>query len=207
MVGMVKAQDSNSFITTNLLSPVNPLNPRWRVGYIQNLNSNWKLGLDIGYGTKNNTWAIITGNILNGILEKDYQLWEVRPELYYIINPEKKTLQYFSSELFYIHHRDVYHDSFVDMKNGGFFLFDQANFQRQKFGFQIKYGIFTNISESLGLNIYTGLGIRFRNISYTNIINPTLFDDPREIAIDYNEYEGLYTRVNFALGIKLHYRL
>jgi len=92
---------NESYITTDLFSPFyfqgntngfsNNGTPRWRIGYIKNLNPKSKIGIDIGYG-----------NASSSIIETfdNYSLWEIRPEYYHIINPKRKTLKYFSLELF-----------------------------------------------------------------------------------------------------------
>ena len=198
-----------SYITFNLLSSVNPFNPRYRIGYIQNINSKWKLGLDLGFGTRKLSWST-SGFITNyltsfgGAIADDYQLWEIRPELYYILNPKKSTIQYISTELFYIHHKDVYHRDHIEQKNGESFYFERANFLRQKYGLNIKYGFIIKPWKGLGLNLYTGLGLRFRNNSFSNVINPIPWHDPREVAVDYNEHEGLFFGFNFSVGFRLY---
>lgn len=198
-----------SYISVNLLSAFNPLNPRYRVGYMKSIAANWRLGLDFGYGSNNLSFTDYVP-ILDawGKIDDDYRLWEIRPEVYYIINPNKLTQIYFSSELFYIHHKDVFHNNFIATKNKGFFIYESANYRRQKYGMHVKFGVFTNVRKKLGLNIYTGLGFRFRENSYSNIINPVPWVDRRDmIVIDYHEYEGLYFGWNWSLGIKLLYRL
>ena len=37
--------NNDSYFTINLLSTINTLNPRWRIGYIKNLNEKWKVCL------------------------------------------------------------------------------------------------------------------------------------------------------------------
>jgi hypothetical protein len=202
--------NASSYITFNLLSSANPFNPRYRIGYIQNINSKWKLGLDVGFGTRKLSWST-SGFITNyltsfgGAIEDDYRLWEIRPELYYILNPDKNTIQYVSTELFYIHHHDVYNTDYIDQKNGEFSYYERANFLRQKYGLNINYGMIIKPWKRLGINLYTGLGFRLRNNTFTDVINPIPWHDPREVAVDYNEHEGLISGFNFSAGFKLYY--
>lgn len=180
----------NSYITFNILSPVDQLVPRWRIGYIKSINPNWKAGIELGYGNK--TLAFADFDNENG---DDYQLWEIRPELYCVLNPLKRTQKYVSTELFYINHTDVFYN-----KIG----YDRADYSRQKYGFHLKYGLIIPIAKHFGLNIYTGLGLRIRSNSYTNIVNPTFEPDHRDFYIgSYKDFEGVKTGVDFSLGVKL----
>ena len=194
----------NSFVTINLLSVLNPLNPRYRVGYIKSLNPNWRLGLDFGYGSSK---LLFSGYKLYdswGKMGESYQLWEIRPELYYILNPTRKTQAYFSTELYYIHHKDSFQNNFIATKNSGFFLYESANYRRQKYGLHLKTGVYINAGKRFGLNLYTGLGFRFRENTYSDIQNPVVWDDHRDmLVIDYHEYEGLDFGLNWSFGLKI----
>ncbi len=206
-----KPLNESSFATFSIFSSLDPFNPRYRVGYIQNLSPKWKLGVDLGYGSRKLSWSssLFTTTYLTsfgGAVEEDYRLWEIRPELYYIIDPSHKYLQYISTEVFYIHQTDAYQHDHVDKNDMGYFNFDKADFKRQKIGSHIKYGIFINPGEKLGLNVYTGIGFRFRNNTFSDIINLVPYDDPREVAVDYNEVEGLFFGFNFSFGFRLYYR-
>jgi|GEM_PF-5461205 len=100
-----KGLETTSFITTNLLSPLNPFHPRLRFGYIHSLDLKWKIGLDLGYGRGIHIHPS-DGN------EEDYQLWEVRPQLYYELKSKSRSVRYISFELFYIHNTETLRDSF-----------------------------------------------------------------------------------------------
>lgn len=77
-----KEYNNNSYLTVNLLSSLNINSPRWRIGYMKNINDRWKVGLDIGYGNHNLTYYDLGDN---------YELWEVRPEFYYFLKTKRKT--------------------------------------------------------------------------------------------------------------------
>lgn len=197
----------DSYITLNLFSSIDPFNPRWRVGYINNINPHWKLGVEFGYGSRSLSLFTYEWFTFGRNIEDNYQLWEVRPELYYVFNPNRKSIGYVSSELFYIHHTDIYHNDNITTKNNGFFKYESANYRRQKYGFLVKSGIFINTRSKIGLNIYTGLGFRFRNNTLSNIIEPIPYKDRRDmIVIEYNELEGLYFGFNYSLGFRLFYK-
>lgn len=197
---IVNAQDNDSiktqplkqksYITFNLLTPFDILVPRLRLGYIQSINQHWKVGLELGYGNKQLAFADF-----NDDNKADYQLWEIRPEVYYFISPWKQHERYFSTELFYINHKDVFY---------GKPQFDQADYQRHKYGFHLKYGMIFRVSKHLGLNFYTGFGLRIRSNDYSNEINPVDVKDLRDFHPDgYKDFEGVKTGVDFSLGLKL----
>lgn len=206
------SMDESSFLTLSLFSSIDPFNPRWRAGYIQSIAPKWKLGVDLGYGSRKLSWAASSPvsdylTSFGGAIDDDHRLYEIRPELYYIINPEQKNLQYFSSELFYIHHTDVYHNDYIDKIDGGYYKFDKANYLRQKYGCNINYGLIIKSRKKLGLNVYTGVGFRIRDNTFSDVINLTLWDDPREVAVDYDEVEGSHFGFNFSFGFRLYYRV
>ena len=153
-----------SFASVNLLSPLNELNPRLGAGFVHGINERWRLGVDLGYGNKQID--------IYGSMGEKYRLWEVRPELYYFISPWKQHERYFSAELFYINHYDVFLNNryYLGLSKG--VMFDQADYQRYKSGFHLKYGMIFQVAKHLGLNFYTGFGLRIRSNSYSNVIKP-----------------------------------
>ncbi len=188
-----------SYITFNLLSPVDQFVPRWRIGYIKSINQKWKAGIEFGYGNKILAFADIDDDN-----EDDYQLWEIRPELYYMLNPLKKTQKYISAELFYIHHKDILHYGVYQPKDANGVIYDQANYFRQKYGMHLNYGYFIHTGKRFGLNVYSGMGFRIRNNNYSNVINPETTDSTMLGEIEfYRDYEGVKFGVDFSLGLKL----
>jgi hypothetical protein len=195
--------NNNSYLTINLLSSINPIAPRWRIGYIRNINERWKVGIDVGYGN---------ANLIYWDLGDNYELWEIRPEFYYFLKTKRKTKKYLSFEPFYTNHKDIFIDSFYNPENAKSTSYDQANYKRQKYGVNFKYGFLFNSRKRLGFNLYSGLGLRIRNNTFSNIINPTIVDLGPEggdfFGTDaYKNLEGTNFGLNFVLGIKLYYRL
>lgn len=198
--------NKNSVLTFNLLSPLNGLSSRWRVGYIKNIAPRWNLGLDIGFGNKKTTLIIFDDEIQN-----DYKLWEIRPELYYLLNPNQKKQNYVSLELFYINHKDILSNEKYFPKTGGSFRYDKANYYRQKYGFNIKYGLFLYSKRKLSLNFYTGLGLRIRNNRYSKVLNSQDIELPADWDMfglsRYLTKEGFNFSANFSFGTKLYFKL
>jgi len=202
-----ETSNENSYFTINLLSSLNTLNPRWRIGYIENINKKWKVGLDFGYGNRSLSFSDFGDKI-----GKDYQIWELRPELYYIIDPQRKTKKYFSLELFYINHKDIFYNHHYFPVSGESISYDKSDFKRQKYGLNLKYGFIIYSKKRLGLNLYTGLGMRIRKNTFSNVINPNIVDLGPErgdmFGFDnYKNVKGTVFGANFSFGIKLYYRL
>ncbi len=199
--------NNNSYFTINLLSSINTFSPRWRIGYIRNINKKWKAGLDIGYGNRNLSFSDFGDKI-----GKDYQIWELRPELYYIINPARKTKKYFSVELFYINHKDVFYEDHYFPIDKESMSYDKSDFNRQKYGLNLKYGFIIYSKKRLGINLYTGLGMRVRKNTFSNVINPNFIDLGAEgqdmFGFDnYKNEEGTAFGPNFSFGFKLYYKI
>ncbi|MDB2607012.1 hypothetical protein N9Y48_04475 [Zobellia sp.] len=192
---------TDSYITISPLSFLDYYVPRLRVGYIQHLGGPWKMGVDLGLGAG-------TG-LFSQIESEDELLFEVRPELYYGLGKGSKTSKYISVELFYIDDSKTILNDGYERRDGVDILYDKADFQRQKYGMHVKFGLFLNLGRHFGFNFYGGIGFRFKNISFENMVNPregieedlghffgTIYDT------DKNDF-----RPNPSLGFKFYYRL
>ena len=199
-----------SYLTFDAFSSLNTYSPRWRFGYVKGISPKWKLGLNLGYGNSNISYTGFAENY-----EEDYELWEIKPELYYNLRQTQKSTTYGSFELYYINHQDIYHDYYYLPIGGGVIRYDQADYLRQKYGFNFNIGTFIHMGKWFGMNIFTGVGFKIRNNSFSNIVNPEPAD-PDFIEMlshidmyDDNEYkvaEGLDYGFNFSLGLKLLFR-
>lgn len=195
----------NAQSTTKSYVAISPLRlldfhaPRLRAGYIQRVADHWKVGLDLGLGAG-------TGLLSQRESEDDF-LWEVRPELYYILKPEAKTLKYLSAEFFYIGQSNTLLNDVYDTEDGMELVYDSADYERQKYGMHLKFGLFLQLGRHWGLNCYGGLGFRRATISFSNVINA------RENTTRHrgHGYETIYDaerndfRPNPTLGVKLFY--
>jgi len=208
MINTTIAQDDTSskikkesYITLDVVSPLyfNTINvPRWRIGYIQEVSNKIMLGISLGYGT--HATSILKTN-------KDYSLWEIRPEIFYNLGVDDENIKsYVSLELFYINHEDRFTNDDYKAEDGVFYAYDTADYEREKMGLIFKYGVMFYLSNHLGLNAYTGLGIRTRNNIYTKVVNPipTDFDEP---LTPFYKQEGNHFFVELSLGLKLFYKI
>ena len=198
-----------SYITFDVFSSLNKYSPRWRVGYVKGIHPNWKIGLNLGYGNRNISYT----QFIDEIFEEDYELWELRPELYYVIKQSQKSTFYSSFELYYINHKDVFHNKSIRLVSSGAINYDQADYLRQKYGFNFNIGTFRNLGRKLGLNFYVGGGLKIRNNSFSDIINPSPLPDDYYDFIDmydtfeYASQEGIECEFNFSIGFKLYIKI
>lgn len=197
---------NESYITTDIISPFylhfrgDYYTPRWRIGYVKNLSEKTKIGIDFGFGNAKTS-------ILNNVGNK-YSLWEIKPEYYHIINPNRKTLKYFALEAFYLNQKEEFTTQSFFNEDYNYLVFDRADYNRQKIGIIPKFGMFINLSNRIGLNVYTGLGVSYRMNKYSNFVNlrEPEFSDEEHFTPYYRE-AGNDTRVEFSFGIKLFYRI
>lgn len=196
-----KSSDNNSYITFNPLSLLDMYSPRLRVGYIQHLGRHWKLGLDLGAGGG-------TG-IFSKRESEDGSLFEVRPEIYYRLGKGSRTPKYISAEFFYIDESITLLNDGYQRKDGVNFLYDKADFNRQKYGMHLKFGLFLNLGSRLGFNFYGGLGFRFKDVTFGNLVNARegIVERPRHGFTTIYEKEESNFRPNPTLGVKFYYKL
>lgn len=205
-----KSSSQGSMFTFNLASPIINYNPRWNIGYTKSINEKWLIGIELGYG---NYSASINHARGSDHIEKDYKLWEIRPQIYYILNPNYKAKMYLSAELFYINHTDTFfNDNYTINNDSKNIRYEKADYRRIKTGGNLNFGAFINFSKYIGINPSIGLGVRNRNVSYSNVINrqEVLFNDYDDHGWfetdNYRTVSGNNFDVNFALNLKLYYR-
>lgn len=195
-------ENRDSYITVSIWPIADLFAPRLRLGYVQHLAPHWKAGLDVGFGTQE---LSILGNQTN--LGAEYSLWEVRPEVHFIFNPEAKTIKYLSAELFYISQEHVFENGDYTSQNDGDLSFDRADFARQKYGMHFKFGLFLNMWKHFGFNFFGGIGFRIADKQYSNVINPQADNIFREWFTGPYEVEGKDFRPHPSLGIKFYYKI
>ncbi len=193
----------NTYVTFNILTPFDPYNPRYRIGLIQSLNKSWSIGLDVGYGNE----AITISNDGTGPGE-DYRLYEIRSEIYHILNPTRRVNHYLSGEVFYINHSETFLDNSYETEQDEMIIYyESADFHRKKYGLHIKYGVIIPFGEHVGMNFYVGAGVRVRDNEFSNVVVSEEWDD-NEYFLDIGpRREGTQTAPNFALGIKFFCKL
>ncbi len=204
-------------LTFNVFTPVMGYTPRYRVGYIQPVTGPLMIGADVGYGREG-----IVFDFNPDRSRQDYSLFEVRGEVYYLLNVNRNGDHYLSFETHYLNHTETFFDEAIEFDDQPNLLYEQADYSRNRIAFTIKYGAFYYLSERLGLNAYYGMGLRIRNNSFSNVIpvggggspdnsdgNGNFYDDDEEWDFGTNNYyreDGRNVGLNIALGIKLFYQ-
>lgn len=197
----------NSYLTFDLSTPANWVAPRYRFGYIHSINEKWRIGADIGFGSEHTTIKI-----LENYDTEDYLLFEGRFEVYHILNPTKRVNMYISGETYFIHHTERYiYDEFNSDDQDVTIRYDRADLTRNKYGVNLKFGVFVPFGDKIGVNAYIGAGPRVRDVEFSNLVNPTIADYYEDYHDGWwsNNYqnEGVDVGFNFALGIKFFYRI
>lgn len=209
---------NSSYVLTSVSSIIPSGSPRYTLGYLYEFNSRWQIGLEFGYGT----YAFLGSDSRKrkGI-ENDYKLVEWRPRINYILDTSSKIKPYVSSEFFYINQKDKFINDTESLRNSRYInnglendgmvtFYDSANFSRIKYGVNFNIGFLWEIWKKIGLNYNLGLGIRNRNIQYSNITNPSmeLRPDSDSLVTPLHLLEtGNQLGANFSFNIKLFYRL
>jgi hypothetical protein len=198
-----------SQVTFNLMSPINPLTPKWKIGYVQEINTKWKVGMEYGYGNYNLAF-INPQSDPEFSFEKDYKLWELRTSILYHVINLKQFDCYFSVDLYYINHKDVLYDGdYLSSSENEFFLYDQVDFYRQKYGLLPLLNIVILEEKSVGLLAYGGAGLKIRSQQFSNVVNPTLYTGEFPDAMQfirptgYQIEEGTVIGADVNLGLKL----
>lgn len=193
------SKKGSSYITFGVSPTLFLVSPRWNFGYIQNVDEKIKLGINFGIGAEN--FVVNTYNTRFS----DYFIWEVRPEIYIMHNPEKKVNIYNSIELFYINESAVIKDSYYINENDYYIYYSQADYNRQKYGVIANFGVFIPFSSSFGMNVYAGLGIKWRLNTYTNVDQTGSSSDYEDFLwIHYYRKEGLLVGFQPNFGAKLN---
>lgn len=156
-------------ITFNPLAVFKARLPRYKVGYIRDINEHIKVGIDFGYGREHwfylkDRYSVENDNSYN------YQLFEVRPEVFYILRPYNKKIHWYTSaSLFYLHHTETYINSQFENYDRQETYYDKADYERTKYGFLLKMGFFTHVQSRLQINMSLGIGYKWRHTNFSNI--------------------------------------
>lgn len=196
-----------TYLSLDLISTIlpNPLG-RLNVGYITPLNEKWSLGGSAGLGINATAWARDT---------EEYFLWELRPELIYNLGKGSRFQHYVGLELFYIYHTETLSNRDfepVNTLNGlvNNIDYDSATFERHKAGALINFGEYINLSNRLAFRTTVGVGIRSKDNSYSDLVNPRIdeFEDENHFGgLDPYRFEGTRLGVEFNLDFRLIYKI
>ena len=216
--GTARGQDTlkaerTSIITLSLLTPTFSYAPRYNVGYMQKVAPRWWVGIEAGYGNRDITFGMAASGGTDYI-DNDYRFFEVRPEVYYSLRNHGKVKHLVSAEFFYINHTDHFtNGKYYGKDSYPEYRYDEADYKRIKTGLNINYSLFFYFSPRVGLIWKTGFGVKYRDVTYSNVDNARLVDNSSDDEIfdifnteKHIEQSGSQFGGNFNMDLKLFYK-
>jgi len=187
-------------------APVFDYTPRYRFGMELHNPSRLAFALDAGYGESAiNGWTEI------GFIGNEYQLAEIRPEVkWYLTRYDFPVKWYVSSELFFIYMTDVMYDDYFHTEDdyNQITEFDRAVMEKMKGGLHLKFGVKRYLDSGVTLDIFGGIGVALRNISYYQVENPNTYYDYSiwyEWFVPVYKFPGTSMIPHITMGFKLGY--
>lgn len=195
----------NHTITVNVLSPTVFLTPRIAVGYYYKLNSTYKVGLEIGYG--NNSIDLYEGNQLSS---NQYRSYHIKPEIFYILNSERKSPKFISLDAEFVRHTDFDARTTVyNYDSNQSYYYENADYTRTKISINANYGMFVyfNSEKTFGMMPKIGIGMKYRSVSYDNQTYSVMVIEDERHTDWYSSYynEGKNVAFHFQIGLNLHF--
>lgn len=178
-------------------------NPRLRLGMEYHPYSRLGYSLEVGVGSSQLNQYRFNGNLWG----QDYSLLEIRPELKWYRKKHGANEVYYSAELFYLQMKDkLSNQYFYPEDTAEPVSFEEASFNKHKFGLQLKIGTKFLVWKRFSLDFYEGLGIAYRHIDYSNVVNPEIFGSTIcQFWQPPHELEGKYLLAQLSLGIRVGY--
>ena len=201
-----ESENNSSLVFNNMPFSILDTTPRYRLGLEYTSNNKLAYSLDVGYGN----------SLLNGWKSKnewgdDFNVFEIRPELKYIVGKNNGYNFYLALELFYIDLGVRAKDSrYSPETSSSIVSYQSATLDRVKYGFHIKGGMNIITNKRFNFDLYLGLGFARRIVNYSDVVNPKL-----EPFAEFNEwfipngkyYEGTDSLFHLALGMRFGYAL
>lgn len=165
---------------------------RINLGYIHGITDHFFIGLSGGIGV----------DIYNNY--EDYQLYDLRTELYYVFSKKATVKSYISFEYFYVWHHEIMRNAAYS-SGGEEVEYDKVDYERTRFGFNFKTGIFVPVGERLGFDFFLGIGRATVNETFYDVEEATTYRSMPSFFSMYGSYEGIDSYFNFSTGVKLYY--
>lgn len=172
------------------------------VGYMHQLNKKIWLGTELGYGSG---YFLFSDEFTNS---KNSNEFKISPEIYFDISPDSKWLNLFSIQLFYSN-RKVQKNNSNFYQDSEYYSFTSADFEKTRQGINFNYSFLVNRNgNKFAIMPKIGLGLRKKNIVYTNIegleMEPSPVDD-FTLGL-FRPEAGSSIGLNFNFDVKLIYR-
>lgn len=179
----------------------NPLHPRWRIGYTHFIKPDLGLGLDIGYGNDRLNPVV---KLINPNRGADYEIWEVKLRAYklYHLTGQPK---YIGLEATILNQSNTREDDYY-VRGDRSISFTRAKYSRQKYALNVRYGHLFEIAKNLWIDGYVGLGLKFREVRFEDVLLRNVSSATRILRISSEVKEGTHWGANFSFGVNLLFR-
>ncbi|WP_430817471.1 hypothetical protein [Carboxylicivirga sp. RSCT41] len=178
---------------------------RLRLGAEIGVSQRASVGLDVGFNLSNYEW----GGYAGGWDDREYSVFEVRPEIKFFFNDKYRARLYNALEFYYIYLEEELEDDYYYKDKGEIRIdFDEATYTKAKFGAHYKFGVSLRMGSRMVFDPYVGVGVRLVEREYVDVIggvtNPDNSGDWDEwLWSDSQRYEGNFWGVNFSGGFRL----
>ena len=198
--------------------PLIDKNPRLRMGFEYHGANHQSYSLEVGYGS---SW-LNHGWLKRSVWGQDYSFIEIRPEIKWFVQHYRsfpwslkrgvRTLpRYFALEGYFQEMHDRLEDSDFNVKaTGENIAYDEAHFKKIKVGLNLKMGTQVVIEKRILIDFYQGFGLAFRQINYSDVVNPSpAVDDGtyEQLLPEPYKDEGGYFLLQLSLGLRIGYLL
>jgi hypothetical protein len=176
--------------------------PRYRIGLEYISKGRLGYGIDLGIGNDFlNKWRS------EDLWGPDYSFYEARPEIKYVFGWGEYYYSYCALEFFYMDMRVLLESGHYEKEDSNVeTTYDLAKFSKQKYGIHLKYGINIIVFKNLNFDLYGGIGVAKRIITYTDVVNPVDQTGPIFIEFPSNYlFEGESVFLHLSLGFKIGY--
>lgn len=178
-------------------------NPRLRLGFeFHGFN---KLGYSLELGWGNHLFNDLS--LLEAIWGDHYSFFEIHPEIKWYAFESGRMEKYYGAELFYSYLSDILTtNDYIEQSTGHNIFFESASIRRHKIGLLLKVGTKWHFGNRLVFDLSSGIGVAYREISYSDEVNPQVDDlKLQEWFIPPYKKEGKYIIPQVSFGFKLGY--
>ena len=192
-------------------------NPRLRLGLEYVTNNHMGYSLEVGYGNKH----LNTARLEYVVWGQDYSFIEFRPEVKWYAQTSRsfpwfsknqlRLPRYIALEFFYQQMHDrLSNNDFSPKADPTDIAYDAASFKKIKIGAIAKVGFKVIIWKKVVLDFYEGLGLAYRKISYSKVVNPIPFEETgtnEQWWPESYKNEGAYLLFQLSFGVRVGYIL
>ena len=179
-------------------------NPRLRLGMDYHTHYHIGYSVEVGIGSS----SLNQHRLKDVVWGDDYSLFEIRPEIKWYKKEESEFATYFALEFSYLHMKDfLTNNTYFPDKNSAEFSYDSAHFLKNKFGAMGKFGAKFFIAKRFVFDLYGGMGLAYRKITYYDVINaiPIEFNESFDLWGESYKNAGQYVLLQFSLGCRVGY--